>query len=206
MHPIPVVYGMTIGEYALMVNGEGWIGDKKCDLTVIPLAGYDHHMLVKLDVSPSPNLPDWQSIYLYPSVCFFEGTIISVGRGTDTPFRVIGHPAYLSGSYTFKPRSIPGVSEHPPFEGQICHGLDLSAFAENFTRNDHPFTLRWLILVQDFFKAEAGFFTPYFRNLAGNGRLSEDIISGKSEEEIRQTWEPALGQFKVLRRKYLIYP
>jgi uncharacterized protein YbbC (DUF1343 family) len=206
MHPVPVVYGMTIGEYALMVNGEGWLGEKKCDLTVIPLKGYSRNKIVRLPVRPSPNLPTWQSVYLYPSLCLFEGTIISVGRGTAFPFQVIGHPHFVIGSYLFKPESIKGVSEHPPFEGQYCQGSNLAGFAENYSQNKHPFTLDWLIRMHEFFTDSTEFFTPYFDKLAGTDLLRKDIISGKSEGEIRKNWETELNAFKEIREKYLLYP
>ncbi|MCK9398881.1 MAG: DUF1343 domain-containing protein [Bacteroidales bacterium] len=206
MHPIPVVYGMTIGEYALMVNGEGWLGERKCDLNVIPLEGYSHNMIVKLPVSPSPNLPTWESVYLYPSLCLFEGTMISVGRGTWTPFQVIGHPHFVIGSYLFKPESIPGVSEHPPYEGQYCLGLGLTDFAENFRENEHHFSLVWLIRMHEFFKDSADFFTPYFDKLAGNDLLRKAIINDLPETEIRKSWENDLNAFRQIRKKYLLYP
>ncbi|RLD91507.1 MAG: DUF1343 domain-containing protein, partial [Bacteroidetes bacterium] len=130
MHPVPVVYGMTIGEYALMVNGEGWLdGDKSCDLRVIKMWGYRHNMIVKLKVAPSPNLPNWESVYLYPSLCFFEGTSVSVGRGTDFPFQVYGFPANTFGNFVFTPRSIPGKSKHPKWLGKVCYGQLLTGFA-----------------------------------------------------------------------------
>lgn len=206
MHPVPVVYGMTIGEYALMVNGEGWNGGKICELIVIPLSGYDHNMLVKLDTRPSPNLPTWQSIYLYPSLCLFEGTFISVGRGTETPFEVIGHPNFVAGSFDFKPAGIPGVSEHPPYEGRVCYGSNLSAFAENYLINENHFTLSYLLKYYQVFKDSADFFNSYFNKLAGNDRLMNDIKSGLNESEIRKSWECGLSAFMLIRKKYLLYP
>ena len=206
MHPVPVIYGMTIGEYALMINGEGWLGSNECDLKVIPMDGYEHNMIVSLKIRPSPNLPNWQSIYLYPSLCLFEGTIISVGRGTDFPFQVIGHPNYLVGSYAFIPRTIPGMSENPPFKGQECYGSNLTGFAENFSKNDDHFTLTWLLGMHDFFKDSADFFIPYFDKLAGNEQLRKDIQDGKTEKEIRQSWNNDLAAFREIRKKYLLYP
>lgn len=206
MHPVPVVYGMTIGEYALMVNGEGWIGENRCDLTVIPLKDYTRNMLVRLEVRPSPNLPTWQSVYLYPSLCLFEGTMVSVGRGTEEPFHVIGHPGYRAGSFVFTPVNIPGVSEKPPFEGQICHGVNLKDYAENFSGNDYHFNLRWLISMHDYFKDTPGFFNSYFDKLAGNDRLRKDILKGTDEKEIRRSWEDDLAAFRKIRVKYLLYP
>jgi uncharacterized protein YbbC (DUF1343 family) len=206
MHPVPIVYGMTVGEYALMVNGEGWFGDKKCDLTVIPLSGYDHNMLVKLKIKPSPNLPTWQSVYLYPSLCLFEGTFISVGRGTTTPFQVIGHPYFMAGSFDFKPVSIPGVSEHPLYEGKVCYGSNVTGFAENYKQNQNHFTLVYLLLYHKVFSDSADFFNSYFTKLSGNDQLKKDIISGLSEPEIRKSWENDLSAFMLIRKKYLLYP
>jgi uncharacterized protein YbbC (DUF1343 family) len=206
IYPVPIVYGMTIGEYARMVNGEGWLAGKPCDLTVIPVEGYQHNMIVSLNVKPSPNLPTWQSIYLYPSLCLFEGTMISVGRGTDKPFQIIGHPDFLIGSYTFTPKSIPGIAEHPPYENQVCYGQNLTGFAENYLQIDHPFTLTWLIGMHDIFKDSAAFFNPYFDKLAGNDKLRKDIINRKTEQEIRSGWENDLVRFRQIRKKYLLYP
>jgi uncharacterized protein YbbC (DUF1343 family) len=206
MHPVPVVYGMTIGEYAEMVNGEGWLGKKKCILTVIPMKGYTHSMIVRLPVRPSPNLPNWQSVYLYPSLGLFEGTFISVGRGTDFPFQVIGHPHYVIGSYLFKPESIPGVSEHPPYEGQECLGANLDVVADHYARNGHHFSLEWLIRMHNFFRDSTDFFNPYFDKLAGTDQLRKDLVNGKPESEIRGSWKKGLDAFMLIRKKYLLYP
>jgi len=205
LHPVPVVYGMTIGEYAMMINGEGWLDGKKCDLTVIPVEGYHHNMIVALDVKPSPNLPDWKSVYLYPSVCLFEGTVLSVGRGTERPFQVIGHPEYMSGSYSFTPRRIPSVAEKPPFEGQTCYGMDLSAYAENYRENEAQLNISWIIGMYEYFKGK-DFFNSYFDKLAGNKTLRNDVINGKTEAEIRSSWQEELAGFMEIRKKYLIYP
>jgi uncharacterized protein YbbC (DUF1343 family) len=206
MHPVPVVYGMTIGEYALMVNGEGWLNDKKCNLTVIPLINYTHSMVVCLPVPPSPNLPTWQSVYLYPSLCFFEGTFISVGRGTKLPFQVIGHPDYKIGSFLFTPGAIPGVSEHPLYENKECTGSKLSGFAESYQKNEQHLSLAWLIGMHEYFKDSANFFNAYFDKLAGSDLLQKQIISGQSEEQIRKTWENDHTRFMQVREKYLLYP
>lgn len=205
MHPVPVVYGMTIGEYAMMVNGEGWIGNRQCKLTVIPLSAYHRNMIVKLKIKPSPNLPTWQSIYLYPSLCLFEGTIISVGRGTETPFQVIGSPGFYPGSFTFTPKSIPGVSDRPLYEGRACYGTNLSGYAENFPENEHHFTLWHLISMHEYYKDSTAFFIPYFDKLAGNDQLRKDILGGLSEEEIRNSWKKDLEAFMQIRKKYLLY-
>jgi len=206
LHPIPIVYGMTIAEYAQMINGEGWVADIKCELTVIPLSGYDHKMLVKLDIRPSPNLPTWQSIYLYPSLCLFEGTFISVGRGTDMPFQVFGHPDYIICSYLFKPQSIHGVSEHPLYEGRVCLGYNITSYAENYAANDHHFALQYLLRTYDFFKDSADFFNTYFTKLVGNEKLMNDVRGQLSEDEIRKNWEKELSAFMIIRKKYLLYP
>jgi uncharacterized protein YbbC (DUF1343 family) len=206
MHPVPVVYGMTIGEYAKMIKGEGWNNSSNCSLTVIPCEGYQHNMLVQLEIPPSPNLSSWQAIYLYPSLCLFEGTFICVGRGTDSPFQVIGHPSYLIGSFSFMPKAIPGVAENPPYKGQECYGAYLAGAAENYNRNPDHFILVWLMGMHDFFRDSTDFFTPYFDKLAGSDLLRNAILAGKTEPEIRKSWEPALNQFRQTRSKYLLYP
>ncbi len=206
MHPVPVVYGMTIGEYGLMVNGESWLNGLTCDLTVIPVSGYSHKMLVKLSIAPSPNLPDWESIYLYPSLCLFEGTIISVGRGTGKPFRVFGHPDYLAGSYAFTPERIPGVSENPPYMGKTCFGTDVTMYAANFRDNPNHFTLQYLLTTYQAMNFRDDYFNSYFNKLAGNATLMRDIKSGMTESEIRKSWEKDLSAFKIIRSKYLLYP
>lgn len=207
LHPVPVVHGMTTGEYALMVNGEGWLGDGlRCQLTVVEVEGYDHSMVYKLPVPPSPNLPDWQSVYLYPSLGLFEGTIMSVGRGTDTPFRVIGHPDFMIGSFVFTPGSIPGVSENPPYEGVPCYGQNLTGFAENILDNDAHLTLDYIISAYRYFQGSEEFFNTYFSKLAGTGNLKNQIKEGRTDHEIRSSWEKDLQNFMQVRAKYLIYP
>ncbi|HNQ83697.1 MAG TPA: DUF1343 domain-containing protein [Bacteroidales bacterium] len=206
MHPVPVVYGMTIGEYALMVNGEGWLGSRKCELTVIPMEGYDHNMLVTLPFRPSPNLTTWESIYLYPSTCFFEGTIVSVGRGTLGPFQVFGHPGFLIGSYKFTPVKIPGMAEKPLFEGEECLGHEVTEYAHDFLNHPNQLNLFWLIESYRYFSGRADFFNSYFDKLAGTDRLRLDILGGTGEDEIRKSWEPGLSDFRAIREKYLIYP
>ncbi len=207
MHPVPVIYGMTIGEYATMANGEGWLaGGVKCSLTIIPLKGYDRNMIVKLPVRPSPNLPTWQSIYLYPSLCLFEGTAVSVGRGTDYPFEVIGHPELKSGTYYFKPEKIPGVAENPPFSGVLCNGQLLRPYAEDFKGHPHHFSLSFLMDYYRQLSATVGFFNSYFEKLAGNGVLRRQIMEGLTEQQIRSSWEDGLAKFRAVREKYLLYP
>src|SRR6185369_6127658 len=136
LDPIPLVHGMTVGEYAKMANGEGWLDNGKiCSLTVIPCENYRHSDFYTLPIKPSPNLPNMAAVYLYPSLCLFEGTNVSLGRGTDLPFQLIGFPGFKDGNYAFTPRSIPGAAKHPPYEGQACNGFNLKLFGENYIRN-----------------------------------------------------------------------
>ncbi|MBK9290274.1 MAG: DUF1343 domain-containing protein [Bacteroidetes bacterium] len=207
LHPVPVVYGMTIGEYALMVNGEGWLGNGlRCRLTVVPLLGYQRDMIFQLPVRPSPNLPDWKSVYLYPSLCFFEGTVVSVGRGTPTPFRVYGHPHMEKGSFSFTPVSTPGAALNPLHMNVLCHGQDLTEFAENFADHKPQLRLEWLQSAYRQLSGRHRFFNNFFDNLAGNSSLRGQIATGLPEDQIRQSWQPGLQQFLQLRKKYLLYP
>ncbi len=206
LHPIPVVYGMTIGEYAKLVKGEHWIAESdKLDLTVIPMDNYDHNLIVKLKNKPSPNLPNWQSVYLYPSLCFFEGTVMSIGRGTDFPFQVYGHPDLETGSFVFKPEPNEGSSK-PKHNGTECYGLNLTGYASNYKTNDNQINLSWLIDAYNTVPSKEDFFISYFEKLAGTASLRQQIASGLSEEEIRSSWQPGLDKFKKIRSKYLLYP
>jgi len=206
MHPVPVVYGMTIGEYALMVNGENWLGDgNKCDLKVVKMSGYRHNMVVKLKVAPSPNLPNRESVYLYPSLCFFEGTSVSVGRGTDFPFQVYGYPDSSLGSFTFTPRSIPGKSKYPKWQGKRCYGQLLVGYADNYRNNVAGLNLEWLISAYQALGDSITFFNSYFDKLAGTDELRKQIEEGKTQQEIRESWQRALKEFMKVREKYLLY-
>ena len=203
MHPVPVVYGMTIGEYARMVNGEGWLKNGiRCNLTVIPINLYDRNAIYELPVRPSPNLPNWEAVYLYPTLCFFEGSIVSVGRGTDMPFQVYGHPN-MRGSHTFTPQSTSGASK-PLLEGQRCRGENLIDYAHDYAYNPQFLHLEWVL---DAYRqlSDKGFFTNYFRLLAGDKQLQRDIESGKTANEIRAAWQNDLEAFKAVRAKYLLY-
>ena len=203
MHQVPVVYGMTIGEYAWMVNDEGWLKDGvTCDLTVISIRGYKRNAIYELPVKPSPNLPNWESVYLYPTLCFFEGTNVSVGRGTETPFQVFGHPD-IRGSYTFTPKSIGGASK-PLHENQRCRGENLVEYAYDYRHNENQLHLEWIIDAYQQLK-DKGFFKDYFRLLAGDKQLQRDIENGKSADEIRASWKDDLEAFKAIRAKYLMY-
>ncbi len=206
LHPVPVVYGMTIGEYGRMVNGEGWLKNKiKCDMQVVPLGNYNHQTRYRVPVKPSPNLPNPEAVYLYPSLCFFEGTCISVGRGTSFPFQVYGHPELTYGTFSFIPESTPGVSLHPPLEGRTCFGEDLRQFYADNPGESGKLLLRWLIRACRDWNGQTPFFTGYFDKLAGNSSLQKQIINGKSEKEIRQSWIPGIKKFMKVREKYLLY-
>ncbi len=203
MHPIPVVYGMTIGELAQMINGEGWLTKaKKCDLTVIPCSNYYHGKFYFLPVSPSPNLPNNHAIWLYPSTCFFEGTVISEGRGTMMPFEVFGHPD-LPGDFSYTPLSIPGMSTHPKLEGVECHGKDLRTFVPDESWNQ--LYLHWLIDAYNIFPDQENFFIPFFEKLAGTNTLRQQIVSGMTAEEIRESWQDDLEDYNRMRKLYLLY-
>ena len=203
LHQVPVVYGMTIGEYAWMVNDEGWLKDSvSCDLTVISIKDYNRNAIYELPVKPSPNLPNWESVYLYPTLCFFEGSIVSVGRGTETPFQIYGHPD-MRGSYTFMPQSTSGASK-PLLEGQRCRGENLVEYAHDYAHNDNQLHLEWIIETYQQLK-DKGFFKDYFRLLLGDNQLQRDIENGKSAEEIRASWKDDLEAFKAIREKYLMY-
>lgn len=207
LHPVPVVYGMTIGEYAMMVNGESWLKDSvQCDLKVIQLDGYTHKTHYELPVPPSPNLPNNTAIQLYPSLCFFEGTIISVGRGTDYPFQVIGHPDFMVGSFDFVPRDIPGKAMDPPYEGIRCYGHSLVGYAENVQDTIRQLNLFYLLEMYKVLGKNHDFFNPFFDKLAGTDQLREQIISGMTEEDIRESWQKDIQAFKEIRKKYLLYP
>ncbi len=205
LHSVPIVHGMTIGEYANMINGEGWLyAGRKCMLTVIPLQGYAHSDFYQLPVKPSPNLPNMTAIYLYPSLCLFEGTVVSVGRGTDKPFLSFGYPKMKEGGYTFTPKSMTGAT-NPPYKGELCRGFDVADFGDIYVKNLGKLYLFWLIETYKSSDDKAHFFTDYFNKLAGTATLKEQIIAGKTEEEIRKSWQPGLKTFKAIRKKYLLY-
>ena len=203
MHQVPAVYGMTIGEYAKMVNGEGWLKNNvSCDLTVIPINNHNRDAIYELPVKPSPNLPNWESVYLYPTLCFFEGTIVSIGRGTETPFQIFGHPD-MRGSYTFTPKSTSGASK-PLLEGQRCRGENLTEYAHNYALNTNQLQLEWFIEAYQQLK-DKSFFNNYFVKLSGDKQLQKDIENGRSADEIRASWNKDLEAFNKIRAKYLMY-
>ena len=197
MHPIPIAHGMTIGEYAKMINGEGWLKDGiTCNLTVIPCKNYTHAMPYDLPIKPSPNLPNAQSIALYPSLCLFEGTTVSVGRGTSTPFQIFGSPE-LKGRYQFTPKSGPG-SKYPKHENTTCFGQDLRTY-----KMGNSLKLDWLISAYK--ESSEPFFKPFFTKLAGTKKLQEQIEQGWTAQQIKDSWTKGLDDFKIMRKPYLIY-
>lgn len=205
MHPVPIVHGLTIAEYARMINGEGWLNNGiQCRLTCIPCENYDHNTAYELPVKPSPNLPNLLSIYLYPSLCLFEGTIMSVGRGTDYPFQVLGHPEYQSDLFSFTPVSKKGAS-NPKYSGIECKGVDLRDIEYRFFRQERRIILDWLIEAYNNMKGKGDFFNSYFSKLSGTQELQKQIESGKSPEDIYKSWEPGLKEYKKIRNKYLLY-
>ena len=208
MHPVPIVYGMTIGEYARMINGEKWLANGvQCDLTVIKLEGYTHETRYALPVAPSPNLQTAEAVFLYPSLCLFEGTNVSVGRGTDQPFEMYGAPGMQSGDYRFTPRAIPGVSENPPFKGLECRGYLLHDIAADNLNNPGRLNLSYLLTAYRNCVDQSSFFLKnnFFDKLAGTDQLRKQLVVGASEEEIRASWEPDLEKFRHIREQYLLY-
>lgn len=229
--PIPVVYGMTIAEYAFMIAGENWMSEKAKQkynyyktaqnspdtpfhFQVIKCKGYTHNTKYVLPVKPSPNLPNIQSIYLYPSTCFFEGTVLSEGRGTDKPFQVFGHPSYPNNMYSFTPNPNEAAKSSKLY-GQRCYGWDLSGTPEaTLERIDNKLQLKWLVEAYQLFPDKENFFLmpksgkmeeSFFTKLAGNNELWQQVKAGLSEDEIRETWKKDLEEFKKIRKKYLLY-
>ena len=205
MHAIPVVYGMTAGEFALMINGEGWLaGGYVCDLKVISCQDYTHQSRYALPVNPSPNLISMEAVYLYPSLCFFEGTKMNVGRGTDFPFRVYGHPDYPDQAFSYIPDSNTG-NKNPLHKGQKCYGVDLTKLSADSLFSLQRINLGWILEAYQKMGASRDFFNTYFNTLAGNSRFMDQIKEGFTEEEIRGSWEADLIHFKQVRAKYLLY-
>lgn len=204
-HKIAMIHGLTVGELAYMINGEGWLEKgKKVDLTVIPVKNYDHSMKYELPVIPSPSLPNYASVRLYMSLCLFEGTDISVGRGTDWPFQVIGYPDPVFGDFTFTPGVRPGMAAHVEQQGKLCYGLDL----RDVDAEKEKFSLKYLIDFYNKSDFKDKFFSrpEFFDKLAGTDELRKQIIAGKTEPEIRESWKEELTAYKKMRKKYLMYP
>lgn len=214
IHYTPMTHGMTIGEFAQYLNGEGYL-ENSCKIKIIKVANYNHDTPYVLPINPSPNLNTQQAVMLFPSLCMFEGTAINEGRGTYMPFTLLGAPA-LKGRYVFsyKPVSIPGMSERPNHKDSVCYGLDLRAYDIDKLRNSRQINLSWLIELYNAYPDKANFFTPGRANQdisafdlrIGTDQLRKQIIAGVSEADIRKSWEPELQKFKTTRMKYLLYP
>ncbi|NQU55051.1 MAG: DUF1343 domain-containing protein [Bacteroidetes bacterium] len=203
MHPIPIVHGLTVGELAKMINGEKWHkAGKQCELEVIPVKNYTHSTKYELPVNPSPNLPNYLSVRLYPSLCFFEATSVSVGRGTEFPFQVLGGLKSDLGEFQFTPKSIPGVAINPLNKGKVCYGIDLCQLDEI-----PKFTLKYFLDFYAQFETEKEFITreQWVNKLAGTSDLIKQIREGKNEKEILESWQSELTEYKALRKKYLLY-
>lgn len=215
MFPIPIAHGLTVGEFAQMLNGEGWLpGKVKSTIRIIPVANYTHDMAYTLPVKPSPNLNTQQAIMLYPSTCLFEGIYLNHGRGTYFPFTIIGSPE-LKGKYefSFTPTGIKGMAETPLFMDQVCYGLDLRNVDIEQLRTSKQININWIIELYKAHPYKEKFFDSKLSNqmgtiekLVGSGLFRQQIIDGKSEKEIRDSWEPGLSDYKQMRKKYLLYP
>lgn len=202
--PIPVVHGMTLGELALMVNGEKWLpASKECDVTVIKCKNYTHHSLYQLPVAPSPNLPNMKAIYLYPSTCYFEATPVSLGRGTSLPFQIYGHPNMRDYDYAFTPKSVPGA-KNPPQLDKLCYGKDLSGLSDKEIW-EKGVDLSYVIDAYTNLNMGEHFFRPFFELLIGTDYVRKMIIQGKSADEIKAMWKDDVEKFKVQRKPYLLY-
>lgn len=201
MHNIPIVHGLTVGELAKMINGEKWLkGEQTVDLEVIPVENWSHDQSYNLPIKPSPNLPNDLSIKLYPSTCLFEGTVMSLGRGTYFPFQIYGYPDPKFGEFTFTPVSIDGMSKTPPHQNQLCYGRDLRGESMN-----HQFTLSYLLEAYHKSEMKEKFFNNYFNTLVGTDELKKQILAGESEASIRESWKAGHEVYKEKREKYLIY-
>ena len=204
MHPIPVVHGMTLGELARMIDGEGWLRDGlRCKLTVIPCRGYTHRSRYRLPTAPSPNLPNMRAVYLYPSLCFFEGTPVSLGRGTDFPFQAYGHPE-LQGDFSFTPRSNAGA-KNPPLKDKLCHGVDLRTAPSDERIWERGVDLGYVIDCYRQLNLGEKFFTPMFDRLTGTDYVRQMILQGAGADRIKASWADDVERFKQTRKPYLLY-
>jgi len=201
MHEVPIVYGMTIGEYAKMINGEGWLKNSiNCKLKVIPLKNYTHKSNYTIPLRPSPNLPNKKSVELYPSLCLLEPTVISVGRGTEMQFQIYGNPKFPKSEFKFTPKPNFG-SKNPKHNGVLCYGEDLRN-----TKKGNKINIKWLIESYNKYPDKKNFFLNGFDRISGDSSLKEQIIAGWNQIKIRRTWNEKLEKFKIIRKKYLIYP
>ena len=206
MHPVPIVHGMTIGEYALMINGQKWLTNKiQCDISVITCKNYNHKTLYKLPVKPSPNLPNIKSVLLYPSLGLFEGTVVSVGRGTNSPFQIFGHPQYKKADFKFTPTSTQGAT-NPKYKGELCKGVDLRSLGLEKLISKKQIDLQYLIDAYSTLHKKTTFFNNYFYKLAGEKTLQQQITNGLPQEQIRASWQTKITNFKKIRKQYLLYP
>ncbi len=208
MFPIPITHGMTLAEMAQMINGEGWLANKvKCKLRIVKNVNYTHNTPYNLPVAPTPNLNSQQAVMLYPSLCLFEGTAISQGRGTPFPFTMVGAPELeYKYSFSFTPVSMPGMSEDPPHKNKPCFGLDFRTFDTSTFARTGEINIGWLIQLYNDYPQKDEFFSPFFDRLAGTKTLKAQIIAGQSEADIRNSWKPGLEAYRQMRKKYLIYP
>ncbi len=215
MFPIPMSHGLTVGEFAMMANGEGWLKNGvQCNIEIVPVANYDHDMPYELPVNPSPNLNTQQSVLLYPSTCMFEGTYLNHGRGTYSPFTIFGSPELKDiYKFNFTPQGINEMAENPIFKGQVCYGIDLRNFDVDKLRKEKQINLSWIMELykahpekEKFFDSSLSNQMGVIENLIGSGLFRDQIINGVSESEIRNSWEPELSQYKSMRLNYLLYP
>ena len=208
MHPVPIVHGMTIGEYGQMINGEKWLANGvQCDLIVVKCHNYEHSEFYELPIKPSPNLPNMASIYLYPSLCLFEGTNVSIGRGTQKPFQMIGSPLIVETGFSFTPKPTPGA-KHPKLDGEKCNGYDLEDFGEHYLRSLGKLYLHWVVAIYQESSNKTDFFRKdgFFKLLTGDKKIREMIETGKDANEIWESFHDEVKLFKITRKKYLLYP
>lgn len=206
MHTVPLVHGLTVAEYARMINGEGWLPNGlKCNLLWVLCKGYTHKYRYTLPIKPSPNLPNMLAIYLYPTLGLTEGTSLSCGRGTDFPFQTIGSPTFEETGFSFTPRSIDGAAKNPPYLGKKCNGVDFRAAKPQVHFKEGEISIAILKYAYEHSTDKAHFFVSFFNRLAGTKEFSKQIIEGKTEKEIRASWKPALEVYKKKREKYLLY-
>lgn len=207
MHPVPTVHGLTLGEFAQLINGAGWLKNGlKAYLKVIPVLNYNKSMAYNLPIPPSPNLPNMRSIYLYPTLCFFEGTPLSMGRGTDFPFQIVGFPDATIGNYRFKPEARKGFAMNPPYKDQWCNGITFARTSDEVLRNKAQIDLDLIISCYKDYPQKDKFFTKFFTLLAGGKTLEQQIKAGKSAQEIRDSWQKDIQAYYDLRTPYLLYP
>ncbi len=206
LDPVPIVHGCTLVEFAKMINGEHWLNNNAvCEVNYVLCEGYKHNDYYVLPIKPSPNLPTMTAVYLYPTLGLFEGTEISVGRGTDKPFEIIGYPNFKNGSYKFTPKTIPNMAKNPPYENKECAGINLRQFGEVYIKNTKAIYLFWLKGLYDDYPNKEKFFNNYFDQLAGTSTLRTQIRNGNGEEAIHQSWANDLKKYKAIRKKYLLY-